>query len=149
MKVIISALIVLIPCIAGAATDCQVVEYPDHNEVICVGDEKAPASVTQKTAKKQEPSPQSEPSLKPESPERAMSGSATNDTSSATAPPPADIPTRDQSVIPTTPIPSRGPGAVIVNRQGRANQASQSALQDAISARRALIMEHSQAPTDK
>ena len=27
----------LVPCMASAATDCRVAEYPDHYEAICIG----------------------------------------------------------------------------------------------------------------
>jgi cell pole-organizing protein PopZ len=34
------ACMVLLPSIVMAATDCQVIEYPDHYDAVCVGDEK-------------------------------------------------------------------------------------------------------------
>lgn len=33
--------IVLLPSLVIAATDCWVIEYPDHYEAVCVGDEKS------------------------------------------------------------------------------------------------------------
>lgn len=45
MRKIISLGMVLLPCTAFAATDCRVVEYPDHYEAVCIGDaEQKPAS---------------------------------------------------------------------------------------------------------
>lgn len=141
MKLFISVLLVLMPCSAIAASDCQVVEYPDHNEVVCVGDEKA------------EPSTQSPTPQRTDLPARNDNSITTDESSTQASSPktsaPADIPTRDQSVIPTTPIPSKGPGAVIINRQGRSTQTNQQDLQNAIDARKKLIMEHNQDPTVK
>ena len=141
MRYFVSAVLVVIPCLAMAASDCQVVEYPDHDEVVCVGDEKAP-SATQSPAAQQ-----------PGLPEPGDGDSAIGDTSPpASSPgpePSADIPTRDLSVIPTTPIPSKGEGAVIINRQGRSTQSNQQDLQNAIDARKKMIQEHNQAPAVK
>jgi hypothetical protein len=45
MKTIISLVMVLLPCMAFAATECHTVEYPDHTDAICVGDAaQSPAS---------------------------------------------------------------------------------------------------------
>jgi hypothetical protein len=42
MKKIIVLGIVLLPCLShGADTKCKAVEYADHSELVCVGDEKA------------------------------------------------------------------------------------------------------------
>ncbi|HEX9080363.1 MAG TPA: hypothetical protein VF795_12290 [Desulfuromonadaceae bacterium] len=38
MKKIVMIGTVLLPSLACAATDCRVVEYPDHYEAICMGD---------------------------------------------------------------------------------------------------------------
>jgi hypothetical protein len=44
MKTIILLGIVLVPCVAFA-TDCRVVEFPDHYEAVCTGDApQTPAS---------------------------------------------------------------------------------------------------------
>jgi hypothetical protein len=45
MTIIVRASLLLfiaaaVPCIANAGTDCKLVEYPDHYEAVCVGDEK-------------------------------------------------------------------------------------------------------------
>lgn len=37
MKMSVSLLLVLVPCISCAATDCVVTEYPDHYEAKCIG----------------------------------------------------------------------------------------------------------------
>jgi len=38
MRRIILLMMVLLPGMAFAATDCRIVEYPDHTEAVCVGD---------------------------------------------------------------------------------------------------------------
>jgi hypothetical protein len=38
MSKIISVVMLLLPCQVFAATDCRVVEYPDHYEAVCVGE---------------------------------------------------------------------------------------------------------------
>lgn len=40
---------VLLPGMVIAATDCRVIEYPDHYDAVCVGDEK-PGPVRDQTA---------------------------------------------------------------------------------------------------
>jgi hypothetical protein len=40
MKSIIFSLIMMVPSMALATTDCHVIEYPDHFEAVCTGDEK-------------------------------------------------------------------------------------------------------------
>jgi hypothetical protein len=40
MKRLIFTGLALVPCAVFAATDCRVVEYPDHYEAVCVGTEK-------------------------------------------------------------------------------------------------------------
>lgn len=54
MKTIILLMMVLLPCTALAASDCRIVEYPDHTEAVCVGDEPTPASF-QKAGQEQLP----------------------------------------------------------------------------------------------
>jgi hypothetical protein len=49
MKIIISLMMVLLPCTAFAATDCRIVEYPDHTEAVCVGDAEQTTASSQKT----------------------------------------------------------------------------------------------------
>jgi hypothetical protein len=45
MRTFIAIMIVLLPCAAFAATDCRIIEFPDHTEAICVGDPaESPAS---------------------------------------------------------------------------------------------------------
>jgi len=41
MRIFISVLLILLPTMALAATDCHVVEYQDHYEAVCTGDEKS------------------------------------------------------------------------------------------------------------
>jgi len=61
MRKIILLVIVLLPCTTFAATNCRIIEYPDHYEAICVGDaEQTPASY-QKT--EQKPIPGQEQSI--------------------------------------------------------------------------------------
>ena len=53
MRKIISLVMVLLPCTAFAATNCRVIEYPDHYEAVCVGSaEQIPAS-SQRIAQEQ------------------------------------------------------------------------------------------------
>jgi hypothetical protein len=54
MKIIISLLMVLLPC-AAFATDCRIVEYPDHTEAVCVGDTDQAAALAQKPEMGQSP----------------------------------------------------------------------------------------------
>ena len=45
MKINILLVMLLFPFTAFAATDCRVIEYPDHYEAVCVGDAaQTPAS---------------------------------------------------------------------------------------------------------
>jgi hypothetical protein len=47
MRTIILLVMVLLPCMAYAADDCRVIEYPDHYDVVCDGDiTQTPASQT-------------------------------------------------------------------------------------------------------
>ena len=39
---------ILLPSLVMAATDCQIIEYPDHYAAVCVGDEKTEPVLTQK-----------------------------------------------------------------------------------------------------
>lgn len=39
-NLILFAGVAFLPCIAFAAKDCRVIEYPDHYEAVCVGDPK-------------------------------------------------------------------------------------------------------------
>jgi hypothetical protein len=48
MRKIITLLMVLLPC-AAFATDCRIVEYPDHTEAVCVGDGDQPPASSQRT----------------------------------------------------------------------------------------------------
>lgn len=41
--------IVLLPSMVTAATDCQIIEYPDHIDAVCIGDEKNEPVLTQKS----------------------------------------------------------------------------------------------------
>lgn len=47
---IVLVAMVLLPRMVFAATDCRVVEYPDHYEAVCVGDEKNGPVQAKKTA---------------------------------------------------------------------------------------------------
>ena len=45
MRLLCSLLMVVLPCSVFAGTDCRIVEYEDHSEVMCVGAaDRAPAS---------------------------------------------------------------------------------------------------------
>lgn len=56
---IVLAAIVLLPRMVFATTDCRVVEYPDHYEAVCVGDEKS-GPVQAKTAVKEKTAAQTQ-----------------------------------------------------------------------------------------
>ena len=47
----------LLPSIVFAATDCRIIEYPDHYEAVCVGDEKNRPEQEQRAMKAQIPVP--------------------------------------------------------------------------------------------
>ena len=47
MKILIFVVIMLLACPLLAAASCRVVEYPDHDEAICVGDEPHPSAPAQ------------------------------------------------------------------------------------------------------
>lgn len=76
MRKIISLLMVLLPCMAFAATDCRVIEYPDHSEAVCVGDAEQTPTSSQITGLEQVPgeeqavasaqTPESEQNIPPE-----------------------------------------------------------------------------------
>jgi hypothetical protein len=38
MRIIILPVMALLPCVAFAATNCRVFEFPDHYEALCLGD---------------------------------------------------------------------------------------------------------------
>ena len=42
MRNVILLVMVLLPCMAFAATACHIIEYPDHDEAVCVGDTLQP-----------------------------------------------------------------------------------------------------------
>jgi hypothetical protein len=54
MRILIALGMLALPCMAFAATDCRVIEYQDHYEAICTGDEKTGPVVNQST---KEPAP--------------------------------------------------------------------------------------------
>lgn len=53
MRKIISLVMVLLPCTAFAATNCRVIEYPDHYEAVCVGDAQQTYATVQQTGQEQ------------------------------------------------------------------------------------------------
>lgn len=56
VRIYIMAGMVLLPSLAIAATDCQIVEYPDHYAAVCIGDEKSEPVLTQtETVQSQRP----------------------------------------------------------------------------------------------
>ena len=55
MKKIILPVLMLLSCATFAAADCRVIEYPDHNEAICVGDAEQTPSASQKSGQEQIP----------------------------------------------------------------------------------------------
>ena len=124
MKKVIFFALLLVPGTSFARTDCKLVEFADHVEAVCTGDEKAVVQPEQKDQKA--PPPPAAESL-PYTPIQTAETPAKNDGT-----------TREVS-----PQPPPAPTPVLTHRQGRSNQASQSGLQDAISARRTMLMEHS------
>lgn len=51
MKYAVAAFVLLIPQLALGATDCQVVEFPDHFQAVCSGDAAGPGTGEQATAR--------------------------------------------------------------------------------------------------
>ena len=55
VRIYIMAGMVLLPSLVIAATDCQIVEYPDHYAAVCIGDEKSGAEHVQTPVATQAP----------------------------------------------------------------------------------------------
>ncbi len=119
MKTLLITIALLIPTLAFAHTDCKIVQYEDHNEAVCIGDEKPIPEAAQRPAA----------ALARET----AAAPAKQQTFSA------DPETRMQAAIPAD---SSAQPSGQRHRQGRANQADQAGLRDAIAARRELIMQH-------
>ena len=60
MKRIIAGVMLLLPQILHAGTDCRVREFPDHYEAVCIGDEKA-GTVPAKSTTTSQPAPIPDP----------------------------------------------------------------------------------------
>lgn len=58
--------IVLLPSMAAAATECRVVEYPDHYEAICTGDPAHARGSPRPVVQAQEEAPQQALALLPQ-----------------------------------------------------------------------------------
>ena len=120
MKKLLSIGLLLLPC-SVFASDCRVVEFPDHFEAICTG-EAGPVSIPKLAAA---PAPPQAPAL-PQAPELQIPPPQ--------ADPPAAAQARDtaQAPVPITPAAGRQ------GRQGRPNSADMNA---AIDARRKLVQD--------
>ena len=53
MRTLIFVVLVLLPCMAVASTNCHVVEYADHYEAICNGDKPASVAPAQAAGQQQ------------------------------------------------------------------------------------------------
>ena len=106
MKKIIIVGIVLLPCLVHGATNCKVVEFPDHYDASCIGDEKSgqqavsPSSVV------------TSPVTAPVPDQQAVSTPSAV-TSDSAALPTKQAPVSAQTNVPQTPV---------VHRQGRPPQ---------------------------
>ena len=121
MRKIITIGMVLLPCMAFANTDCRVINYPDHYEAVCIGDEKAPLAPAQQTAPPQVSATITQPVVT--APSQASVTSQAAETAGKSLP----------SQMPAT------RGAAIMHRQGR--QQYQKGMEEAKAARMRLIME--------
>ena len=66
MRKLIIAALILIPVLSFAKTDCRVIQYADHDEAVCVGDEKyAPAAERQPAATASRSEPAVQPAVSP------------------------------------------------------------------------------------
>jgi hypothetical protein len=156
---------ILVPCLASAGTVCKVTEFPEHYEVVCIGDEKAVPITEPKSAKYG--SDNTETSLSADSKSIAgktvmskpamtnqtfiinpASNTTTTDTyrssqQTSTASPKtmviskSSLTTETTQRPPATAITSTETSATAVHRQGR--QQYSKALQEAIAARLQLI----------
>ena len=48
MRTFICLPVILFPCLASAATDCHIVEYPERFEAVCLGEPQAEPTSVQK-----------------------------------------------------------------------------------------------------
>jgi hypothetical protein len=55
MKILLSLWMMLLPCVTFAGTGCQVINYPDHDEAVCVGDSEQTSASPQITLHDQVP----------------------------------------------------------------------------------------------
>ena len=124
MKILISVLLILVPTASLAVTDCHIVEFPDHYEAVCTGDEKSV------------PDPAPQQSIV-QSPLRMQITAPVNPGSGT---PVATVATPSAGSAVTSPTP--------IQRQGR--QQFQQAMKDAKEMRAKLIAEHqsNQPPPD-
>jgi hypothetical protein len=142
MRLLVAAILILVPCLAFARTDCRAIEHPDHFEAVCLGDEKAVPAHEQSSVTVTQSGPPESPRTSPES---AKPGEQKLRSFSQSVSP--DVPTvqkQSATTVKTTPsIPStpelQGP---VVHRQGR--QQFQKALEDARASRQKLISDQQQ-----
>jgi hypothetical protein len=120
MKTLFALLTMLIPCLVFAASDCNVVEFDDHFEAVCTGDEKAVPAAGQKPASKIYGA-----NTQPEQTRKRV---------------PAPIPEASPDRLPGAPATTDGKPAI--QRQGRTK--SQQGLEAAKAERLRLISEHQQ-----
>ena len=142
MKTIIKAAVLVMMVLPGtviAATDCKVTEYPDHFEVMCVGDEQP--GILQKQTSVQTPS------MYVTAQEKAQSVKAANRT---------DASQTDKIIQAVDMPPANAPGKTPLNDQPQVlsqrgvdtttspqtqHSARTTALESAIAARRKLILD--------
>jgi hypothetical protein len=129
MRIPILIALILTPGLSFAQTDCRTVEYQDHVEVVCSGDEKALPAPDALTAAAERNQSVQEKTPITETPAPASSTQA--------QPAPADA-TQPQTVQ------SPAPQGAVVHRQGR--QQYQKAMEDARAARSKLILDQQKKP---
>jgi hypothetical protein len=154
----------IVPGVVSAKTICNVTEFPEYYEVVCIGDEKAVPSQDTSSAKSGSQNIDASSTNVKKGPDRKAASSsamtnqtftmspATNSTTAgtyrsaqqttATSPqtmviPKSSLPAETAQKTATASIPSTDASFAIVHRQGR--QQYSRALQDAIAARLQLI----------
>jgi hypothetical protein len=124
MKSFVIALMVMAPGMVWATTDCHVIEYPDHFEAVCTGDEKS-IDTTATAPSRNSTTAQQPPALQ------------------------TSAPGKTGSSVPTTVVASAAANQKpVARRQGR--QQYQQDLKDAKEMRNQIITEHlrNQPPPD-
>jgi hypothetical protein len=136
----------LLPCVTFAETKCKVVEYPDRNEIDC-GTEESSSVTTQQQNPQQQPSPSDQTTASQavkddpaptEAPQTLMVPGPSSATTNQTVTQPA-------SQVSQPSLPASNQGST-TQKHGR--QQYQQSLEDAKAAKRQLILQRQNAPSD-